>query len=81
MKIVGSTKVFLYKDNRLIMQDQFMNIIGYLFNRKLIELPDEYWIEEDNGWKSYYRKNYSKIFNNFNKLTKEDYEIRIKDER
>lgn len=81
MKIVGSTKVFLYKDNRLIMQDQFMNIIGYLFNRKLIELPDEYWIEEDNGWKSYYRKNYSKIFNNFNKLTKEDYEIRIKNER
>lgn len=81
MKIVGSTKVFLYKDNKLIMQDQFMNIIGYLFNRKLIELPDEYWIEEDNGWKSYYRKNYSKIFNNFNKLTKEDYEIRIKDER
>lgn len=78
MKISGTTTVYLYKNNQLIKGDQFMNVVGYLYNRNLIDLPEEYWIEEDNGWKSYYRKNYRKIFNNFNKLTKGTYEIKIK---
>lgn len=68
-KVVGSTIVKLYKNKKYIKKDQFMNIVGYLFNRNLINLPDEYWIEEDNGWNSYYRKNYNKIFHNFDKLT------------
>lgn len=78
MKISGTTTVYLYKNNQLIKGDQFMNIVGYLYNRNLIDLPEEYWIEEDNGWKSYYRKNYRKIFNDFNKLTKGTYEIKIR---
>ena len=72
-KVVGSTIVKLYKNKKYIKKDQFMNIVGYLFNRNLINLSDEYWIIEDNGWKSYYRKNYNKIFNNFDKLTNEIY--------
>lgn len=72
-KVVGSTIVKLYKNKKYIKKDQFMNIVGYLFNRNLINLSDEYWIKEDNGWKSYYRKNYNKIFNNFDKLTNEIY--------
>ena len=47
--------------NTFVMKDILPNIIGYLFNRDLIDLPEEYWIEEDNGWKSYYRKNYKSI--------------------
>lgn len=72
-KVVGSTIVKLYKNKKYIKKDQFMNIVGYLFNRNLINLSDEYWIKEDNGWNSYYRKNYNKIFNNFDKLTNEIY--------
>ncbi len=78
MKINGSTVVYLYKNNEFIKGDQFMNIIGYLYNRNFIDLPDEYWIEEDNGWKSYYRKNYKKIFNDFSKLTNYEYQIKVK---
>lgn len=69
MKIKGSTKVLLSKDdNRYYKCDCLSNIIGYLFNNSLIELPDEYWIEDDNGWKSKYYKNYRKIFKDFDKL-------------
>ena len=77
-KIGGMTKVSLYdSNNKRIMKCEFMNVIGYLFNRELIDLPDEYWIEEDNGWKSYYRKNYNKIFRNFNKLVNGMYRVEL----
>ena len=39
--------------NTFVMKDILPNIIGYLYNRNLIDLPEEYWIEEDNGWKSF----------------------------
>lgn len=68
-KVIGNTMVKLYKQGQYIKTDQFMNIVGYLFNRNMIDLPDEYWIEDDNGWKSNYYRNYSKIYNNFEKLT------------
>lgn len=58
-----------------IMIDEFSNIIGYLFNRNLISLPDEYWVEEDNGWKSYWRKDYKKILKDFEKLTNGKFKI------
>ncbi len=58
-----------------IMIDVLSNIIGYLYNRNLIDLPDEYWIEEDNGWKSYYRRNYKKILKDFEKLTNNKYKL------
>ncbi len=61
--------------NTFVMKDILPNIIGYLFNRDLIDLPEEYWIEEDNGWKSYYRKNYKKILKDFDKLVKDNYRI------
>ena len=75
MKIYSSTKVALYKDNKIIMKDVLMNVIGYLYNRHLIELPDEYWAEDDNGWKVNYYKKYGKIFNDFEKIVKDDYKI------
>lgn len=49
MKIYSSTKVVLYKDDKIIMKDMLMNVIGYLYNRDLIDLPDDYWNEDDNG--------------------------------
>lgn len=58
-----------------IMIDVLPNIVGYLYNRNLIELPDEYWIEEDNGWKFYYRRNYKKILRDFEKLTNGKYKV------
>ena len=61
--------------NTFVMKDILPNIIGFLYNRKLIDLPEEYWIEEDNGWKSYYRKNYKKILKDFDKLVKDNYRI------
>lgn len=61
--------------NTFVMKDILSNIIGYLYNRSLIDLPEEYWIEEDNGWKSYYRKNYKKILKDFDKLVKDNYRI------
>ena len=61
--------------NTFVMKDILSNIIGYLYNRDLIDLPEEYWIEEDNGWKSYYRKNYKKILKDFDKLVKDNYRI------
>lgn len=61
--------------NTFVMKDVLPNIIGYLYNRNLIDLPKEYWIEEDNGWKSYYRKNYKKILKDFDKLVKDNYKI------
>ena len=61
--------------NTFVMKDILPNIIGYLFNRNLIDLLEEYWIEEDNGWKSYYRKNYKKILKDFDKLVKDNYRI------
>ena len=61
--------------NTFVMKDILPNIIGYLYNRDLIELPNEYWIEEDNGWKSYYRKNYKKILKDFDKLVKDNYRL------
>lgn len=61
--------------NTFVMKDILPNIIGYLHNRNLIDLPEEYWIEEDNGWKSYYRKNYKKILKDFDKLVKDNYKI------
>lgn len=61
--------------NTFVMKDILPNIIGYLYNRDLIALPEEYWIEEDNGWKSYYRKNYKKILKDFDKLVKDNYRI------
>ena len=77
-KIGGMTKVILYdNDNKFIRKHDFMNVIGNLYNKGLIELPDEYWIEEDNGWKSYYRKNYNKIFRDFRKLTNYKYEVKL----
>ena len=77
-KIGGMSKISLYDETgKFIRKDVFMNIIGNLYNKDLIELPDEYWIEEDNGWKSYYRKNYNKIFYDFKKLTNYKYEVRI----
>ena len=75
MKIYSSTKVILYKDDKIIMKDVLMNVIGYLYNRHLIELPDEYWGEDDNGWKVNYYKKYGKIFNDFEKLAKDSYKI------
>ena len=47
MKIYSSTKVILYKDNKIIMKDVLANVIGYLYNRHLIDLPDEYWGEDE----------------------------------
>lgn len=80
-KVVGSTIVKLYKNKKHIKKDQFMNIVGYLFNRNLINLPDEYWIEEDNGWKSTYYRNYPKIYNDFEKLTNGDFKVeKVKDD-
>jgi len=61
--------------NTFVMKDILPNIIGYLYNRNLIDLPEEYWIEEDNGWKSYYRKNYKKILKDFDKLVKDNYTL------
>lgn len=61
--------------NTFVMKDVLPNIIGYLFNRDLIDLPEEYWVEEDNGWKSFYRKNYKKILKDFDKLVKDNYRI------
>ena len=61
--------------NTFVMKDILPNIIGYLYNRNLIDLPDEYWIEEDNGWKVYYRKNYKKILKDFDKLIKDNYRL------
>lgn len=61
--------------NTFVMKDILPNIIGYLYNRNLIDLPEEYWIEEDNGWKSYYRKNYKKILRDFDKLVKDNYRL------
>lgn len=75
MKIYSSTKVILYKDDKIIMKDILMNVIGYLYNRDLIDLPDEYWGEDDNGWKVHYYKKYGKIFNDFEKLVKDNYKI------
>ena len=63
--------------NTFVMKDILPNIIGYLYNRNLIDLPDEYWIEEDNGWKSYYRKNYKKILRDFDKLVKDNYRLEV----
>lgn len=77
-KIGGMTKVSLYdNNNKFIRKHDFMNVIGNLYNKGLIELPDEYWIEEDNGWKSYYRKNYNKIFHDFSKLTNGMYQVKL----
>lgn len=59
----------------LILTNTFPNIVGYLFNNDLIDLPDEYWIEEDNGWKSTYFKDYKKIFKDFNELVEIGYAI------
>lgn len=75
MKICGATKVILYKDDKIVMKDVFANIIGYLYNRHLIDLPDEYWAEDDNGWKVHYYKKYRKIFNDFERLVKDNYKI------
>lgn len=76
MKISGSMQVKLYsKDNQLIKQSYFADIVGYLYNRNLIQLPDEYWIEDDNGWKSNYHRNFYKIANDFEKLTNYEYKI------
>ena len=61
--------------NTFVMKDILPNIIGYLYNRNLIDLPEEYWMEEDNGWKSYYRKNYKKILKDFDKLVNDNYRI------
>lgn len=61
--------------NTFVMKDILPNIIGYLYNRNLIDLPEEYWIEEDNGWKSYYRKNYKKILRDFDKLVKDNFRL------
>ena len=66
---------FITGTNTFVMKDILPNIIGYLYNRSLIDLPEEYWIEEDNGWKSYYRKNYKKILKDFDKLVKDNYKI------
>ena len=83
MKITGKTRVKLSEclDNEhdtLLKTDEFANIVGYLFNRNLIELPDEYWIEDDNGWKLNYYKNYFKIYRDFQTLTKYKYSVFIK---
>ena len=76
MKIKGSTQVKLYsEDNKLINKSYFADIINFLFIRKLINLPDEYIIEDDNGWKSKYYYNYYKIFRDFEKLTNYKYKI------
>lgn len=75
MKINGGTKVILYKDNKIVMKDILSNIIGYLYNRHLIDLPDEYWSEDDNGWKVNYYKKYGKIYNDFELLVKDNYRI------
>lgn len=75
MKIYSSTKVVLYKDDKIIMKDMLMNVIGYLYNRDLIDLPDDYWNEDDNGWTVHYYKKYGKIFNDFELLVKDNYKI------
>jgi len=67
-------KLITENDNS-IMIDILPNIIGYLYNRNLIDLPDEYWIEEDNSWKSFWRKDYKKILKDFEKLTKNKYKL------
>ncbi len=75
-KIKGSTQMKLYRqDNTLIKKSYFADIIGYLYNRHLIELPNEYFVEDDNGWKSTYYYNYYKIFRDFEKLTNNEYKI------
>lgn len=79
-KIQGTTRVKLYKNNKLLKTDILSNIIGYLYNRHLIDLPDEYWEEDDNGWKSHFYKKYGKIYNDFNKLVKENYKLEIKED-
>lgn len=75
MRINGGTKVILYKDNKIVIKDTLLNVIGYLYNRHLIDLPDEYWEEDDNGWKVNYYKKYRKIFNDFELLVKDNYRI------
>lgn len=70
MKIYSSTKVILYKDNKIVMKDALMNVIGYLYNRHLIDLPDDYWNEDDNGWKVHYYKK-------FELLVKDNYKIEM----
>lgn len=74
-KVRGNTKVKLYMQGKYVKTDQFMNIVGYLYNRNYLTLPDEYWIEDDNGWKSNYYRNYPKIYNDFEKLTNGDFKV------
>ena len=75
-KIKGSTQMKLYRqDNTLVKQSYFVDIIGYLYNRELMQLPDEYIVEDDNGWKSTYYYKYYKIFCDFEKLTNYEYKI------
>lgn len=79
MKVGGTTKCKLIKieDNKIIRQDQLLNIVGNLINKKELILTDEYFIEEDNGWKNYFRRNYKKIFDDFTKLTNGKYKVEI----
>ena len=81
-KIKGSTQMKLYRqDNTLIKKSYFADIIGYLYNRDLIQLPDGYINEDDNGWKSTYYYNYYKIFHDFEKLTNYEYKIEKLEEK
>ena len=74
-KVRGNTKVKLYMKGKHVKTDQFMNIVGYLYNRDYLILPDDYWIKEDNGWKITYYRNYPKIYNDFEKLTNGDFKV------
>lgn len=69
MKIRGGTLVKLINSQGIAVKtDKLSNIIGYLNNRNLITIPDDYYDEDDNGFKSTFYLNYRKIFVNFDRL-------------
>lgn len=79
MKISGRTKAILYKNDKVRLPKQpLANIVGFLYNRKLINLDDKkYWYDDGNDYVCRWVKRYGTIYNNQKEILNPSYKIVI----
>lgn len=79
MKITGRTKAILYKNDKVRLPLQpLSNIVGFLFNRNLINLEDDrYWFDNGNDYTCDWVKRYGRIYQEQDKIINKNYRIEI----
>ena len=79
MKITGGTMAILYKNDKVRLQKQpLSNIVGFLYNRKLLNLDDEkYWYDDGNDYVCRWVKRYGRIYHEQKEIINPNYRIEV----